>query len=696
MNPEFSSYLLKKEKELLNNPGKVESEIQKRLPLAKNLEEKLHMLNLLGRSLVNQSKFSSAKDIYFQIYDHAVKNSLSEFEADALQGLAIIEIERGELQKAEIHSKNALRIYQSLGFSEEEAKTASILGSLFYSQKKLDIALKYLDSIQINQFQHNIPLILQILINKGLIYRKMQKLMKSYKILLKALNLAKSERNCLWKCIIYYNLAETKLQIGDYQEANQFFQEGIDFAIHHQDLRSQAMLSVGQAHLLLLLGKYYKANQLLNNAITIYREIEDPIGYSKALFYSAKFWEIKAQYLRARDFLNKAINIIEETENYELLSEIYIFLAEIEERLGETKKSYENLKIADGFSKKYKLILIHIQILFFRAKKTMENGNNYETEFLLSEARFISQKENHLLYQIISDLLLVRNLYFQLYQKMERFQLEKDIFFNKILKILDNTLETSHQINQIILTLFIEEISIMTKIAFGKGDNIKKKLEDNLKRSQELQLDFYYQLNNEIINFVFPNNSLDLIKNGIEGYLIHKIINLLQDPIYPFKESPFLDKDIDEIAIVVYKIDEKIGPMIYKTINLDIAEPIYQAKVLHSGSLYSITLGQGQLYHQGLFGPLPFINTDKSALIYSQTIKDITQKEKRTKKHAYFLFALVYPENLNVIFYERNKLSQIFMNELKRIDEARDITYDFLENLLKTIKIAYTEKEKEN
>ncbi|MCF2140064.1 MAG: tetratricopeptide repeat protein [Candidatus Lokiarchaeota archaeon] len=696
MTLEFRSYLLKKEKELLIDPRKVESEIRKRLPLAKNLDEKLYLLILLGRSLINQSKFSSAKDIYFQIYDLAVKNSLSEFEADALQGLAIIETERGELQKAEIHSKNALRIYQSLGILEKEAKTASILGSLFYSQKKLDEALKYLDSIQINQFKHNIQLILQILTNKGLIYRKMRKLMKSYNILVEALNIAKAERNCLWKCIIYYNLAETKLQLGDYQEANEFFQEGIDFAILHQDLRSQAMLSVGQAHLLLLLGKYYKANQLLNNAITIYREIEDPIGYSKALFYSAKFWEIKAQYMRAREFLNKAINVVEETENYEFLAELYIFLAEIEESLGETKNSYENLKIADGFSKKYKLLITHIQILFFRAKKSMENGNNYETEFLLSEAKFISKKENHQLYQIISNLLLVRNLFFQLYQKMESFQLEKDEFFNDIIKLLDNSLEQSHQINQMILTLFIEEISIMTKIVFGKLDNVKEKLESNLKRSQELQLDFYYQLNNEIISLIFPNNSSDLVKKSMEGYLIHKIINLLQDPLYPFKESPILDKNFDEIAMVVYKIDEKIGPMIYETINLDISEPIYQAKVLHSGSLYSITLGQGQLYHQGLFGPLPFINTEKSALIYSQTIRDITQKEKRTKNHAYFLFALIYPENLNVIFYERNKLNQIFTNEIERISEARDITLDFLENLLRIIKIAYTEKEKKD
>ncbi|MHA1521156.1 MAG: hypothetical protein ACTSRK_13310, partial [Promethearchaeota archaeon] len=107
--------------------------------------------------------------------------------------------------------------------------------------------------------------------------------------------------------------------------------------------------------------------------------------------------------------------------------------------------------------------------------------------------------------------------------------------------------------------------------------------------------------------------------------------------------------------------------------------------ILHSGSLFSITLGQGQQYHQGLFGPLPFGNTSSYALVFAQTIADQTQKERRTHGRAYFLFSLVYQKKMNLMFYDRDKLSNIFIKYLKNIQEAKEITPVFLNLLLKSI-----------
>ncbi|MHA1777159.1 MAG: tetratricopeptide repeat protein [Promethearchaeota archaeon] len=683
---EILSRLDELEQEIMKHPREAEQELNELLNIAKEEAERFQILNMLGSACFYQSKFSEARKYYFELYDYSIKKYHLEFKGESLRGISLIEMEMGEFKKSEIRAKKALEIFQKLGLHVKAARTGMILGAIYYHQNKNSEALKYLSLVESLDLTGNYQLKIQLISNMALILRENGDNELALQNFEKALQIAEKNDLHKWQCLILHNIAESKEIMGEYDTALQVFQKGIELAQKIEDRRSRAYLYVGQANILLQLGRIIEANKILDQAISLYQELEDPVRYAQALLFFAKFWELKSQFLKSKDLLIKAISIIEDTEGFIQHAEILILLANIEDQLGETRQAYSHLKLADKFAKKYDLKQIQMQILQFRANKAIEHQNFFEAEFLLSEGSNLTQRKNKTLFQNIFNFLSIRNYLLQ-YSNFSRNQPEtKQKIIQNIQNLALKSLDLAKKKNQHIFQMLLYEILALSFIALEKPKKALEKLQNAFEISKKLSFEYHIHLCEEIHNLIETKPSAKSISSSIEGYLFKRMINILRDPLYSFRESVISINYLNEIAMIVFKIDERLGPMIQESTRLDLSDPIIQANVLRVGSLYSIALGQGQLYHQGLFGPLLFTDPKTFALIYTQTIKDYTQKEKRTKGQAYFLFTLVFPENLNVFFYDRDKLSVIFSNEIEKISEAKDITKEFLENILDSIK----------
>ncbi|MHA1611283.1 MAG: tetratricopeptide repeat protein, partial [Promethearchaeota archaeon] len=565
MNFENHSLLEEIEDNIPINPSETEKQLRELLEITSDLKTKSMISSLIGYSLITQGKLTIAKEIYFDIYDAAIKNNFIELEADALNGLAMIETEHGEFQMAEIHSKNALKIYQNLEIRGKEAKIANLLGVLYFYQQKMEESLKYLNQVPnlLKNQKHNFHIELQTLANLGLVYSAKGELIRAKETYCKALLMAQEHHYLHWACIIISNLADTEILLGNIQEAEQLFLKGLEISNETKDLRSQALLSVGYAHYSIEMGNLTKANGLLIEALDIYKNIDDPIGFITALYRNAQYWMIKGQLTHARDDLNHALRIIESSKLNESLLDISILLAEVEYGLGNTDKSYQYLNDAEEFSRNQEVPLAHAQILVLRAKFSMEKGNFNESEFLLKEAEWLAKAHSDYDLHVTCHLLLARSYLIQICNFPEKLQdINQEYYRNQAIEQVNLAIDLSQKGNLKIVALQSRIIrGILHAIEENRDESIKV-LTKALETSKSDGLIFQEQAAKESLSLVQAKFSHQEVPLDVDFVLFQMVIEKLKHISYSYGDTPVSHTDFEDMSLIVFKIDEKVGPMI--------------------------------------------------------------------------------------------------------------------------------------
>ena len=116
--------------------------------------------------------------------------------------------------------------------------------------------------------------------------------------------------------------------------------------------------------------------------------------------------------------------------------------------------------------------------------------------------------------------------------------------------------------------------------------------------------------------------------------------------------------------------------------------PLYTEELLMKMAIFfSVSLGQGDRVHSGVYGPLPLPTTDGNlaldkfvSLIYSFTINDDENEDVRAHGKSYCLLTVNIPENIVDVFYKRKILAQLFSDLLLEynIQEVKEISEEFL------------------
>ncbi|UYP44753.1 hypothetical protein NEF87_001038 [Candidatus Lokiarchaeum ossiferum] len=101
----------------------------------------------------------------------------------------------------------------------------------------------------------------------------------------------------------------------------------------------------------------------------------------------------------------------------------------------------------------------------------------------------------------------------------------------------------------------------------------------------------------------------------------------------------------------------------------------------------SVSVGQGQEYHKGLFGPLPTaLPSNSLAFIYSLILTDDESQDKRLNEANLALVTLLIPEEIIKFFNDRILLESMFDQQFSHIKKMAEITEKFLERFLSKIK----------
>ncbi|MFX1251102.1 MAG: hypothetical protein ACFFCZ_05810 [Promethearchaeota archaeon] len=155
---------------------------------------------------------------------------------------------------------------------------------------------------------------------------------------------------------------------------------------------------------------------------------------------------------------------------------------------------------------------------------------------------------------------------------------------------------------------------------------------------------------------------------------------------------------LQKIGLILFRFEER-GVMPYLETSLPTLNPVKASEVIKkAGVLYIAGLGQGDGYHQGLYGPVPVPGVPTlNAILYGFTKLDLSIQDPRAEHHTYLILAILFQKN------DRSKILRAFgqINQhisffLSQFPSVQAFPVDLLQELIKIVyNLAFAEK-KEN
>lgn len=132
----------------------------------------------------------------------------------------------------------------------------------------------------------------------------------------------------------------------------------------------------------------------------------------------------------------------------------------------------------------------------------------------------------------------------------------------------------------------------------------------------------------------------------------------------------------DEFGLVVWKLTQ-MGPDVIAKVTPEhlIASNQVDVSLMLMGTLFISVLGQGDVYHEGVFGPLPVPTVSKQVhcMVGSKIVRDTKQEDARLKDKNYLLVAFLYPSSADV---ERVSLEETLTKWWNHIDDLGTFNED--------------------
>lgn len=136
----------------------------------------------------------------------------------------------------------------------------------------------------------------------------------------------------------------------------------------------------------------------------------------------------------------------------------------------------------------------------------------------------------------------------------------------------------------------------------------------------------------------------------------------------------------NEVGVVLLRFGIKGGEIVQKDFRgLDIEEEVF------IGYSY-VTIGQGQRYETGVYGPIPAPSLpDHNEIIFTFWGKDDIPGDPRMKGKQYYLVAVIFPENCNDLLVPISKMNDKLLRYIKKHKYPNRMTLEQLQYFIKIV-----------
>jgi len=672
---------LEKARELVvSDPHQGEITLRELLKKDHTTREDLQIKISLAYSLFAQTKNNESLKIYEEVLKESTKHQFQEEIADAMLGKGTCHIHTSNLNESIANCTESIKIFKNLSLFEKEARANNSLGSIYFSKGEFDKSLEcYKNTMTLTKNKETL-MYTMALGNSALIYLLRGEMEKTAEFSRLSIKKAKKLNFYRGICAFQSNISDALRSMGEYTRAFQHLEEGLELAKKLNHKANIASMSISFAYYWIDLGELKKAYQMLQTAMDIYKDFYEPQGHIFALQCLATYWLVQGQFQKAKKSVKDALELIDQSGISESKIEVLTLLTEIYEGMGQTEEAYKCLKQADQLSRERNSEIGNAQVLIQRGRICLNKMDFDEAEMSLNKALWHSEKIKHIVLQFTCKMLLAQTFLVKYLQNSSDLQsYTKAIFF--ISEAMDLAKEKKlipNYINSLIIRGLLHSSQ-------DEQESAEETLTEAIQLAQTHEMNIKSRDVQEKLLVISAKKSSNSPKSQLNKIVLSYALEELKSTTASYVESAISEEELANTFFVSFKIDENLGPVILEKENVKTNDLAWNKNILMIGSLYSITLGQGLHYHEGLFGPLPFGDKKLRSIIYTLIIDDPSQIQKRTHQKSYVLLCLVFTKNLGPFFYDRQKVKDIFENQTRTLKTISDIDEDFLEFLRKKI-----------
>ena len=665
---------------VVSDPQQGEITLRELLEKDHSIREDLQIKISLAYSLFSQTKIDESLEIYEEVLTEAKKYQFREEIAEAMLGKGTCNIYSSNLDAGITNCIQAIEIFKNLSLFEKEARANNSLGSLYLAKGEFDKSLEHYKNTMALTENKETLMYTMALGNSALIYLLRGEMEKTAKFSRLSIKKAKKLNFYRGVCSFQSNISDALRAMGEYTEALQHLEEGLELAKKMNYVADIASMSVSYANYWIDLGELKKAYQMLNSAFEVYEDFYDPQGHILALQTLATYWLVQGQFQKAKKSVKDALELVNNTGNSESKIEVLTLLTEIYEGMDQTEEAYKYLKQADRLSRERNSEIGHAQVLIQRGRICLNKSDFNEAELSLNEALWHSEKIKHIMLQftckmLLAQTFLVKNL--QNSKDTESYS-QSISFISEAMELAKEKKLVPNYINALIIRGLLHSSQ-------DEQENAEKTLTEANQLAQAHEMDIKSRDVQDKLLVISAKKSSDSPKSQLNKIILSYALEELKTTTASYVESVISEEQLADTFFVSFKIDENLGPVILEKENVKTNDLVWNENILMIGSLYSVALGQGIQYHEGLFGPLPFGDKNLRSIIYTLIIDDPSQIQKRTHQQSYVLLCLVFTKNLGPFFYDRQKVQNIFEDQTRTLKTIADIDKNFLEFLRKKI-----------
>ena len=679
LKPPFKSYLDKADELTISNPAKAEVYLLDLLKIDFTLRELLQLKIKLAYALFSESKTDDSYKIYCEVRKKARENSFEEEIADSLDGIALFAGLKGNIKEGLEKVREAIKIFKRLQLPNKEAKASNNLAIILYYNNQLDEALIWFNNALKLSTNKKSTFYINALGNSALIFRARGEMQKALDFMIRGFKLAKEINLNRAISTFQNNIADTLRSMGNYMESKKNYEEALSRARKANDKRNIGMLSIGYANYWIELGDLKQGFEYLKDGYQIYNEMDDSFGLILSYDGFAHYWSVKGNLKKAEKYLLKALELNEKISVLELQVSILVLLAEVYEGLKRSNEAYHYLELANTLAREKKSNLARAEVLLQRGRNLITNSQFNEAKLVLDEALWLSKEIPHIEIQLISMMLLSRCYLIRFVKN----SLDTS-YYDLAIKYIQDTIKLTKEKN--LIPNYIHALVIRGMLYSIKDDNenAEKSLNEAMNLAKDRNMTIRVRKLEDQLSVLRGGGEEKIPKQQFKNIIISFAMEELRKATTSYVEATMTEIDLEDTFLITYKLDEKRGPVIHSVENLDVNDIGIQQTLAEVGAVYSFSIGQGQNYNEGLFGPLPF-EKNKQAIIYAKMMNDTSQVLKRLDGKNFILFTLVFPSKMVQFFYDRQKLTRIFEEEINNITNVQEIDNIFLNKLRKKI-----------
>ncbi len=671
--------------------------------IAISLLDSVQLDLLHARILVTEGKSEDARKIFEQIELKSHNITDITLNADILlaSGQNLMDLGNHEvgIQKA----NEALQIYQD---SENWAKITSayiIFGNLYYSTTHYDLALEnYQKALETAPIKDSAEYA-RALASVGNIHYVRGELEQAAGFMQRARLLAQQREDFRMYTLVTLNLSLNNFLRGNFTHALHLADQGLASA---QKLKNNFLISLLknlQAMIWMDLGNLQKAELLLEDVHFLIENLSHPhikleytLGKVKLLLLQNR---MEQAYTLMKDILSYAQEVKRKVNTIELLC----LFAEVAYALGHSEEAYLSITLANELALNDQSDVDRARILTSRGKINLLSHSLEEAKLQIREALWLTQKTHAFELEYQSRLVMIQILIEELHDSNNPSKIhEIQEKIHESLTMAANFALVPCEIQSYtllgLLYMFQNKFDA-ARDCWQKGLSLAQKVQLSksvMRISDYLALLSYSGEQTPSVSASAPLLSTSIIKDrifnnssSVQSYAYSLFRDQIAEVTRTITQKQIDPQDLQQILMLSFKLDGKMGPTFQHCSDPARLQNDWTTRLQNISSIYYLTIGQGSAYHQGLFGPFPFLDLESRALVYASFLADDSLTDPRLQNENYIFLVLVFPRKLTPIFYDHYKISTHFQKLIQTLPELNALSQielaNFKQNLLKDL-----------